>query len=311
MKRYFLRRFLYTFPTLFGVSLVLFFIFNGIGGDPAYQLAGKNASLEQIENLRQQLGTHQSLLHQYKDFLWQTVTLDWGQSWYFKENINSMLLKGLGPSLALTVPSFFFTLLLALSVALSFSYFRSEKSHSLLTWFCLSLMSVSFLTFIIVFQYLFAFKWGLFPINGWSQDFPFVLSFLLLPWFISIIVSVGPDILIYRTLFQEEINKDYVKTAQAKGLLTTQILYKHILKNSMLPILSLLLSRIPQLLLGSLLLESFFGIPGLGGIMIQALQNADFPMVKAITMMSSLVYILLNLLADLLFLLFDPRVELK
>ncbi len=311
MKSYYIRRVFYFIPTLLGVITTLFLIFYVIGGDPAFQLAGKNATSDQIQSLRQELGTDQSLIKQYKNFLFDSLTFNWGQSWSMKEDISSIIFRGLGPTLALTLPAFLMSFLIAISLALLSSISKSLHKKNYLVFFCLSTMSISFLSYIIIFQYFLAFKLGLFPISGWSEEFPQMISYLLLPWLISIIVSLGPDTLLYRNLVSQEIQKDYVKTARAKGLLTNAILFKHVLKNSILPILALLLSRIPQLLLGSLLIESFFAIPGLGGLLVFALQNSDFPVIKAITITISIFYIILNLISDLSFKYFDPRLELE
>ncbi len=290
-----------------------FLIFNVVGGDPALQLAGKYATPEQVESIRHELGLDQSLFHQYLDFVKQTATLDWGRSWQTQSKISDMILSGIGPSLSLTVPAFLISFFISIMVAL----FSVSARGALLVWdraisiFCLALMSISFLVYIISFQYLFAFHFRWFPLNGWDDSLMGRWGYLVLPWMISVVVSLGPNILIFRTAFLDEVIQDYVRTAQAKGVSRMILFGRHILKNAMVPVITIVVLQIPFLITGNLLLEAFFGIPGLGGLLIQAIQNADFPVVKAFTVVGSILYLFFNLVADLLYLVFDPRVELR
>ena len=309
--RYFFRRLLYTFPVLFGVTLICFLIFNVVGGDPALQYAGKNASFEQIASLRHELGLDQSFHKQYFLFLKQVITFDWGESWQTHENINELLAKGLGPSLSLSLPAFFLTFIISMALALYTTCFRKTWVDPCITTFCLALMSVSFLVYIIVYQYVFAFSMNLFPINGWNSSLWLRWHYLLLPWLISVSVSLGPSVLIYRSVLMDEALQDYVTTAKARGLSPFVIYLRHILKNTMIPISTFVIMQIPFLMTGSLLLEAFFGIPGLGGLLMQAIQNSDFPVIKAMTVMGSLAYLLFNLISDFAYTLFDPRVGLE
>lgn len=310
---YFIKRLLYTVPVVIGVTLITFIIFNMVGGDPSFHLAGKNASVEQVESIRNELGLNKSLPMQYLDFLKQSLTFDWGQSWSTQQNINQMFLDGLGPSLCLTLPAFILGISLSIFLALISTLAKSLNSgfDGGITTICLALMSVSFLVYIISFQYFFAFSLGLFEINGWSFDWTQRWSFLFLPWIISVFVSLGPNILIFRSAFLNEVNQDYVRTARAKGIPQIKIFSSHILKNSLVPVITIVMLQVPYLLTGSLLLEAFFGIPGLGGALIQAIQSADFPVIKAFTVIGSLAYVLINLFADFLYLVADPRIKLK
>ena len=309
--QYFLRRSFYIFPVLFGVTLICFLIFNVVGGDPALQFAGKNPSFDQITSLRYELGLDQPLHRQYFIFLKQVVTFDWGKSWQTHENINELLIKGLGPSLSLTFPAFFLSFLISIIIALYITCLRKTWVDPCITTFCLVLMSLSFLVYIIVYQYVFAFSMNLFPINGWNSDFLLRWRYLLLPWLISITVSLGPGILIYRSILMDETLQDYVVTARAKGLSWFAVYSKHILKNVMIPVSTFIIMQIPFLMTGSLLLEAFFGIPGLGGLLMQAIQNSDFPVIKAMTVMGSILYLLFNLISDFIYVFFDPRVVLE
>lgn len=312
-RHYFIRRLLYSFPILFGVTLICFILFNIIGADPALQLAGKYATPEQIQILRQELGLDKSLPEQYFRFIKQVASFDWGQSWQTRENINTMLWRGLSPSLSLTLPAYFLGLLLSVVLALLTTKFRKERpwADRFVTTTCLFLLSTSFLVYVIGFQYFFAFKWGLFSINGWDPSWSGRWHYLLLPWLIFIVASIAPNILIFRSTFFQEANKNYVRTARAKGVSEVQLFSQHILRNALSPVLTIAFVQIPFLMMGSLLLEHFFGIPGLGGTLIQAIQNADQPVIKAITVMGAITYLVFNLIADVLLSWLDPRVELK
>ena len=283
------------------------------GGDPSFQLAGKNATPEQIESIRNELGLNQSLFMQYMDFVKQTITFDWGESWHTRENINQMILKGIGPTLCLTGPAFLISFFLSLMIAL----FSASSKGSLvfvdqsITTLCLTLMSISFLVYIITFQYFFAFKLSWFELNGWDESWSGRWAYLVLPWIISVVVSLGPNILIFKAAIIDEVDRDYVRTARAKGINRLTLFSQHILKNAMIPISTIVIMQIPFLITGSLLLESFFGIPGLGGLLIQSIQNADFPVVKAFTVIGSILFLFFNLVTDLLYTWIDPRVKLQ
>ena len=293
------------------MTLITFCLFHVVGGDPAFQLAGKNATIEQIESIRIELGLNKALSLQYFDFLKQTVTLDWGRSWSTQQKISTMIFDGLGPSLSLTIPSFIMSFFICIGIALFSTYRKGSWIDRTITTLCLALMSISFLVYIIFYQYTLAYKAGLFPITGWDSSFSGRWSYLVLPWIISISVSLGPSILIYRTALLDEVFQDYVRTARAKGVGNKVIYVKHILKNALIPIVTIVVMQMPFLITGSLLLEAFFGIPGLGGMLIQALNNSDFPVIKTMTVFGSILYMIFNLLSDLLYAVVDPRVELK
>ena len=308
---YFLKRLLQSIPTLFGITLVCFIIFHVAGNDPALQYVGKNATVEQIASVRHELGVDQPLYKQYFLFLKQTIFFDWGESWHTHENINQLLLKAIGPSLSLTLPSFFLSFVLCLMLALYATHFRETWINHLISVFCMALMSVSFVVYIIVYQYFFSFSLGLFPINGWDPGLWSRWHYLFLPWLISISVSLGPNLLIYRSVLIDEASSDYITTAIAKGLSSPVICLRHILKNAMIPISTNVISQIPFMMTGSLLLEAFFGIPGLGGLLMQSIQHSDFPVIKAMTFIGALVYMFFHLLSDFVYTLFDPRVRLQ
>ncbi|MCM2277112.1 MAG: ABC transporter permease [Oligoflexia bacterium] len=308
---YLVRKLIGTIPTVFGVALIVFILFNMVGGDPTYQMLGKHATAQQIAELRHELGFDQPKYLQFLQFLKQIVTFDFGRSYATKQQISTMILDGITPSLTLTIPAFFFTTLISVLIGLLVAYFRGRIVDKLTVVLCVFGMSVPVLAYILFSQYFLAYKFGLFPIAGYDPEWPDRLVYVALPILISVLVSVGYDVRFYRTAILEETGQDYVRTARAKGLSEPRTYLKHVLKNSMVPILTNLVMEIPLLVLGAFLLESFFGIPGLGGITINAVHNSDFPVIKAMSVFMSLLYILGNLLTDITYTLVDPRVSFK
>lgn len=175
---------------------------------------------------------------------------------------------------------------------------------------CLGLISISSVVYVIAGQYFFAYRLGLFPISGWETSFAGRWEFATLPIIIMIVLTVGTDILFYRTVFLEEIHQDYVRTARSKGLSNRRILLRHVLGNSLVPIITLVILEIPLLITGTLLIESFFGIPGLGGLIYQSIENSDFPVIKAVTVITAIGYMFFQLLSDLMYALVDPKIRL-
>ena len=310
-SRYLLRRIAYMIPILFGITLVTFFLFNVAGGDPAAQKAGTHPNPEVIAQLRHELGLDQSLPRQYLFFLKQIATADFGRSWATQQKVSDMIVDGMGPSLSLTIPAFLLTLLLTVSISLILARFRGSAMDRTAMVIALAMESVSSLVFILAFQYLLAYRLDFFPISGWDTSWVYRWGFLLLPIFIYVVVSTGSHILFYRTVFIDEIYQDYVRTARAKGLGEKTILFKHVLRNALIPIITLVVLQMPFLILGSLLLETFFGIPGLGGILVQAINNADFPVIKAMTVFGAILYMVFQLLSDVLYSWVDPKVQLR
>lgn len=311
MLRFIFSRLLQMIPTLIGVTLVTFLLFNVVGADPALQLAGKNADPETIASLRAELGTDQPLPVQYGQFLKQTLTWDWGESWSKKTSINQLIYDGIGPSLSVTLPAFFLTILISLTLALLSTYFQGRLWDRVITTSCLALMSISFLVYIIFFQKWLAFDINLFPVYGWDPSWIHRWPYVSLSWVIYCLVATGPKMLLFRSALIEESQKDYVRTARAKGVSERRVYTHHVLPNALIPIVTLVIIQIPFLITGSLLLEAFFGIPGVGGLLVESIFNSDFPVVKALTVIGSIAYMLFNLLSDLLYAFLDPRIRLE
>ncbi|MFL5814680.1 MAG: ABC transporter permease [Bdellovibrionia bacterium] len=311
MLSYILRRLLSTIPTLIGVTLIIFVLFNLVGGDPAILMVGKHATPAQIAEIQHEYGLDQPAYAQYFDYLKQVVTFDYGRSFATKQKISTMISDGIAPSLTLAIPAFAITTLLSIGIGLLVAYFRGKWVDKIGVVLCVFGMSVPMLAYILFGQYFFAYKLGWFEISGYEPTLDGWFRYMALPALIWIIVSLGYDVRFYRTAVLEEVNQDYVRTARAKGLSGPKIFLKHVLKNSMGPIITNVVVEIPLLITGAFLLEGFFGIPGLGGITISALHNSDFPVIKAMTTLQSILFIFGNLLTDVLYTVVDPRVSLK
>ncbi|MEO7760630.1 MAG: ABC transporter permease [Casimicrobiaceae bacterium] len=312
MLAYIIRRLWQMIPTLLGVILLVFVIFNMVGGDPAYVLAGKISNQEQIDNIRKQLGVDQPYYVQLGIFVKQVVSGDFGASWSTNERISSILGTRLGPSLMVLVPLLFLETLLAIAFALAVAYVRGSLTDRAVMIVCTAGMSISILVYIIVFQYWLAYKLGWFPVQGWGNSFwenLFVYSSL--PILIGLVVSIAPNLRLYRTFVLDEINQDYVRTARAKGLSDNKILWTHVLRNASIPIITHVMAGLPGLLIGAFLIERFFSIPGIGREVILAVERSDFPVVKAITIYVAVATMVVNLAADLMYKAVDPRVQLK
>ncbi len=307
---YTIRRLLYALPVLIGVTFIVFLLFNVVIGDPTLVLLGKHATHQQMAELRHELGLDAPLGVQYWHILKSALTLDFGYSWVTKQHILSMIKMGSYVSLTLSVPAFILSSVIAISVAALAAFFRGTWLDRGLVITSVMMMSISALAYIILGQWLLAYRLGWFEISGYEYGFPDYVPYVALPAIIWIMLSVGPDMRFYRVVILDEVYQDYVRTARAKGLSDGAILFKHVLKNALIPIITNLVNQIPALILGALLLESFFGLPGLGSVTLQAINNADFPVVKAMTILSALLYIIFNIITDLLYVWLDPRVKL-
>jgi peptide/nickel transport system permease protein len=306
----FLHRLLIAIPILFGVSLFIFLLFHVVVPDPAPILLGKNATEQQILELRDFLGLNRPLLHQYIDVLKSVFTFDFGYSWMNKRLISDMIKERMLPSLLIGLPGMFFSIVIGLMIAFFVAYKRGGIIDNIVKVVCVGAMSVSVLTYILFFQWLFAYKLGWFPISGFTFKFPQALSYTMLPTIIFFLLSLGQDVRFFRTVILDEFFQDYIRTARAKGLSERDILFKHLLKNILVPVITYTMVNLPTIILGALLLESFFSIPGLGGMTLQALNESDFPVVKAMAILSSVLYIIFNFLTDLFYKIVDPRIKL-
>jgi peptide/nickel transport system permease protein len=299
-------------PTIFGVILLIFILFNWVGGDPAQVLAGKISNKEQIENIRRQLGVDQSYWVQLWVFVKQVFTFDFGRSWSTNEEVSRILLTRVGPTLTIMIPVVFLETSLAVAFAIMVAYVRGTLTDRTIMIVCTVAMSISFLVYIIVFQWLFGFILGWFPVQGWSESFwKNLTNYAPLPIMLAVFVGLAPQLRLYRSFFLDEINQDYVRTARAKGVSEKKVMMKHVLRNAMIPILTNIGISLPGIFVGSFLLEVFFSIPGLGREIITAVNRSDFPVIKAVTVYLAVITMIVNLLVDVMYKFVDPRVSFK
>lgn len=312
MLAYIIRRIWQMIPTMLGVVLLIFFLFNWVGGDPAYILAGKMSNPEQIENIRQQLGIDQPYYVQLWIFIKQIISFDYGVSWSTGESVSQIISTRLGPSLTILIPLTILQTVISIILALAVASVRGSLTDRMVMMLCTIGMSISILVYIIIFQYFFAYQLGWFPVQGWSDSFSENLfKYALLPVLIMLVVSIAPTLRLYRSFILDEVNQDYVRTARAKGVSERRVYGVHVLRNASIPIVTDVMATLPALLIGAFLIERFFGIPGIGREVIIAVERSDFPVIKAITVYVAAATMFFNLIADLIYKLIDPRVELK
>lgn len=312
MAAYILRRLWQMIPTLAGVILLVFVLFNWVGGDPAEQLAGLISNPEQIQAIRAQLGVDQPYWKQLLIFVQQVFTFDFGRSWATNEEVRHIFATRIGPTLTIMLPVLILETALGVLFALGVAYVRGTLTDRAIMVTCTVAMSISFLVYIIVFQYLFGFRLGWFPVQGWSESaFKNLVTYAPLPVLCAVFVSLAPQTRLYRSFFLEEIHQDYVRTARAKGAPERTVLLKHVLRNAMIPILTNVGIQLPGVFIGSFLLEKFFSIPGLGREVITAVERSDFPVIKAVTVYLAVLTMFINLAVDVLYKAVDPRVTFK
>ncbi len=325
MMAYILRRVLYAIPILLGVNIltfVLFFVINSPDDMARMNLGMKRVTPEAVESWKQERGYDRPLLYNSAAtgtekltdtiFFQKSLKLfqfDFGVSDSGRD-IGYDISQRMWPSLAIAIPVLLVGLLVTISFALLIAFFRATYIDFWSVVLCVVMMSISGLFYIIGGQFLVSKLLHLVPISGYDTGLNAV-KFLILPVIIGIIGGIGAGTRWYRTLFLEEINKDYVRTARAKGLSETRVLFRHVLKNAMIPILTGVVAVLPLLFMGSLITESFFGIPGLGSYTIDAINRQDFAIVRAMVFLGSVLYILGLLLTDISYTLVDPRVRLS
>ncbi len=325
MFAYIVRRILYAIPILVGVNLItfaLFFIVNTPDDMARMQLGAKRVTPEAIEKWKAERGYDLPLVWNASAegsakatgtiFFQKSVRLfvfDFGFS-EDKRDIAGEIRARMWPSLALALPVFLVGLAVCITFALLMAFFRASYLDFWGVVACVAMMSISTLFYIIGGQYLASKIWHLVPISGYAGGLDAV-RFLILPVVIGVVGGIGASSRWYRTLFLEEMGKDYVRTARAKGLTEGVVLFRHVLKNAMIPILTGVVVVIPTLFLGSLLMESFFGIPGLGSYTIDAIQAQDFSVVRSMVFIGSVFYIVGLILTDISYTVVDPRIRLE
>ncbi len=324
MLNYIIRRSLYAIPILIGVNLIvflLFFVVNSPDSMARTMLGEKNITQEDIENWKRQNGYHLPLFMNPRAsgtaILTETLffqksaklfVFDFGTSDTNNIDITSQILQRMAPSLTIAVPTFLIGLCVNITISMIVAYYRATYVDFWGTIVAVIIMSISQLFYIIGGQWLFGKMFRLFPISGYDSGLD-LLKFVVLPVVIGIISGIGSGIRFYRTIFLEEVNRDYVRTARAKGMSEAVVLFKHALKNAMIPILTNVVLAIPFLFMGSLVMEAFFAIPGLGSFTIEAIQAQDFAIVRSMVYLGAVLYIVGLLLTDISYTLVDPRIQ--
>jgi len=325
MLAYLARRIAYAIPILIGVNLItfaLFFFVNSPDDMARMQLGQKRVTPEAIQKWKADRGYDKPMLFnaqaQGMDKLTQTVffeksarmfAFDFGRS-EDGRSISSEIQTRMWPSLSITLPAFLISLIACVSFALILAFFRATYVDFVGVILCVTAMSISGLFYIIGGQWLISKLWHLVPISGFASGLD-LWRFAVLPVTVAVIGGAGGAIRLYRTLFLEEISKDYVRTARAKGLSESRVLFRHVLHNGLIPVLTGVVVAIPSLFIGSLVLESFFGIPGLGSYTIEAIQSQDFLVVRAMVFLGALLYIIGLIMTDVSYTIADPRVRLS
>lgn len=338
MWAYILRRILYNVPVYLGI---IFFLMAGLRvNDPIWGYLGKNASDEAYAAMEKSMGLDEPFLVQYWKFTTGLVSFEKVEevivegeapvaSWVWKAGleeswsdkgrpVGDLVADAVGPSLSITVPALVLTSLLSITIAILSAYYRGRWPDKLMMVSAVLGMSVSFLVYIIFGQY-----WGayvlneelgseFFAIQGYKPSDPnWWVTYCMLPVLISTIVAMGYDTRFYRAVMVEETNRDYITTARAKGASKRKIMFVHMLKNAMIPIITRIMITLPFLLMGSLLLEVYFGIPGMGRALLQSITTLDFPVAQLLVALFAGIFLLTVILTDVFYALVDPRVRLQ
>lgn len=324
MFNYIVRRLLYVIPILFGVMLVTFALFFVVQSPEAMarNVLGKRATPHNMQAWLAKRGYDKPLFFNtrpgektFDAIFWnqirQFATFDLGKSDTTERPIGEVFREGMIPSLLITLPAFFVALVIGVIASLYLVYLRNSPLDTAGVLVCVALMSIPAMVYIIFGQGIVALSLNYFPafgfhIAGWST-----LKFLLLPVLLMVIIGLGRDVRLYRAIFLEEIEQDYVRTAKAKGVSNARLLLVHVLKNGMIALITLTVASIPLLILGSLLLENFFGIPGLGNALFIAIQTTDFATVRAFVFLGAILIQVGFIATDVCYALVDPRIRLS
>lgn len=312
---YTLRKLLYGVPLILGVSFVSFVLMVYFGPDLTFQLVGRNPTPEQIDRAREILGYNEPFLARYVDYLRELVTFDFGRSFSTGEPVSALLARTVPVSLLLTLPGFVIGNVLGIGLALVAAWFRGGLVDKAIMAGAVVGMSISFLIIIIAFQLFFSSTYGInyFPVRGWQiDDLGDYVYYVTVPTLALVFISLGYNTRFYRAVVVEEITRDHVRTARAYGAGARQILFRHVLKNSLIPIITRVMFSIPSIVIaGSLLVESYFGIPGIGAATYDAITTGDQPVLKAVVGATAVLFVAIIILNDILYRLVDPRVSLE
>jgi peptide/nickel transport system permease protein len=313
MLSYILRRTLYAVPIVLGVIALTFLLFRVVQTPEsiATMVLGPKATRQAKDDFIRRERLDQPKLVQLGDHVRKLVTFDLGTSWKTGRDLSDIFLQGAGPSLMITVPGFLAGLITAVGLALYQVFVRNSLIDRSMTVAAVALMSIPTVVYIIVLQAVGALMLNYFPASGFDWRGLGTLKFVALPIIVIVIVNLGYDARLYRAIFIEEIGQDYVRTARAKGVSPSRVLSVHVLKNGMIALITLTVAHLPSLIMGSLLVENFFGIPGLGNVLVMAIQTGDLPVVMASVYLGSLLYVASLILTDIAYAMADPRIRLS
>jgi peptide/nickel transport system permease protein len=328
MLNYLIRRLLYMVPILLGVMLITFVLFNVVATprEMALQNLGPKASAQAIENWLHNRGYVDDKGRPYPLFLntqgnpfdslyfrsmKRFATFDLGESFSTGEPVVDMLKRGAIPSLCITLPAFVLGLFLSIAAALLLVFVRDSPIDRWGAVLCVATMSIPITVYVIFGQWMAANLFNYFPAFGFNMEGLSTARFIALPVAIMVFSGLGVDVRMYRAIFLEEVRADYIRTAQAKGASHARVLMVHMLKNGMISLITLVVAALPFLIMGTLVIESFFGIPGLGNLMTTAIQTKDFGVIQADVYFGSLLYLFGLLLTDICYALVDPRIRLQ
>ncbi len=313
MLNYIIRRCLYAVPILLGVIALTFLLFNVVQTPQATAtlVLGPKATERARADWIHNQGLDRPKPEQFVRHVKNLLTFQFGTSWKTGRELGEVFLTGVGPSLLITVPGFLAGLLGGVGLALYQVLVRNSLLDRSITLFAVALMSIPTVVYIIFLQAVAALMLNYFPASGFDWRGIETMKFVALPIIIMAIINLGSDVRLYRTIFMEEINQDYVRTALAKGLSSGRVLGVHVLKNGLIALITLTVAHLPALIMGSLLIENFFGIPGLGNVLVLAIGTGDQPVVMASVYLGSLLYIVSLILTDICYALADPRIRLN
>jgi peptide/nickel transport system permease protein len=322
MWAYIVRRILWTIPIVLGVMLLTFTLFTLVAKDPARLYAGRHATPEVLQSIRQKMGLNKPIWINRKEAhehgwarlfdsqFFDVLLFRFPNSMRYDEPVGNLFWRKAPVSFAIQFPVFVIELGIQLVLALLVASYRGRWPDYVTTFLAILGMSVPALSIYLAAQWFFGAYWQIFPVAGWDVGF-YAIQFAVLPIIVSILGGVGGGTRFYRTMVLEEINADYVRTARSKGVASRDVLLTHVLRNVMIPVLTNTVTALPGLLLGALILERLFQIPGVGGLLVESVFNNDRPVVMAMTYMLSIVYCLMLLLTDILYTWADPRVNLR
>ncbi|MGB0513202.1 MAG: ABC transporter permease [Wenzhouxiangellaceae bacterium] len=310
--RYIIRKLIGGIPLILGVTLISFVLMVYYGPDKTYELLSKNPTAEEIAQVRAQLGYDKPFWTRYVDYLRELVTLEFGYSDSTGERVSSILARTVPISLALLAPGFILGNLLGVVLGLVAAWYRGGWVDKMIMGFAVVGMSISFLVVIIAFQVIFGVVLGWFPVRGWNvHNFGSYLHHVTVPSLASIFVALGYNTRFFRAVLVEEMQRDHVRTARAFGAGPWAILYRNVLRNSLIPIITRIMFSIPLVVIsGGLLIESYFGIPGVGKVTYDAITSGDQPILKAVVGLTAALFVLILIVNDILYRMVDPRVSL-